>query len=53
MAKEIHKEQTFEEAIESNLLENGGYVQGNSTDFEVSVQESVQESNQESNQVSN
>ena len=34
MAKGIHTEQTFEEAIVSSLLENGGYVQGNSTDFD-------------------
>ena len=32
MAKGIHTEQTFEEAIESNLLEHGGYVQGSSND---------------------
>jgi type I restriction enzyme, R subunit len=37
MAKGIHTEQTFEEAIESNLLEHGGYVKGNSTDFDVQL----------------
>ncbi|WP_297868487.1 type I restriction endonuclease [uncultured Flavobacterium sp.] len=37
MAKGIHTEQTFEEAIESNLLEHGGYVKGSSTDFEVKL----------------
>lgn len=34
MAKGIHTEQTFEEAIESNLLEHGGYLKGSSTDFD-------------------
>jgi len=34
MANGIHTEQTFEEAIVSSLLENGGYVQGHSTDFD-------------------
>ncbi len=34
MAKGIHTEETFEEAIVSSLLENGGYVQGNSIDFD-------------------
>jgi type I restriction enzyme R subunit len=33
MAKGIHTELTFEEAIESNLLEHGGYVKGSSSDF--------------------
>ena len=33
--KRIHTEQTFEEAIESDLLEFVGYVKGHSTDFEV------------------
>lgn len=37
MAKGIHTEQTFEEAIESNLLEQGGYVKGSSTDFDVQL----------------
>jgi type I restriction enzyme R subunit len=37
MAKGIHTEQTFEEAIESNLLEHGGYLKGNSTDFDVQI----------------
>ena len=37
MAKGIHTEQTFEEAIESNLLEHGGYVKGFSTDFDVQL----------------
>ncbi|NBW59881.1 MAG: type I restriction endonuclease subunit R, partial [Crocinitomicaceae bacterium] len=35
MAKGIHTELTFEQAIESNLLEQGGYVKGSSTDFDV------------------
>jgi type I restriction enzyme R subunit len=34
MAKGIHTEQTFEEAIEASLLEHGGYVQGHSDDFD-------------------
>lgn len=37
MAKGIHTEQTFEEAIESNLLEHGGYIKGSSTDFDVKL----------------
>ena len=37
MAKGIHTEQTFEEAIESNLLEHGGYSKGSSTDFDVQL----------------
>lgn len=37
MAKGIHTEQTFEEAIESNLLEHGGYVQGGSNDFDAQL----------------
>lgn len=37
MAKGIHTEQTFEEAIESNLLVHGGYVQGGSNDFDVQL----------------
>lgn len=37
MAKGIHTEQTFEEAIESNLLEHGGYIRGNSTEFDVQL----------------
>lgn len=37
MAKGIHTEQTFEEAIESNLLEQGSYVKGNSNDFHVQL----------------
>ena len=37
MAKGIHTESTFEQAIESNLLENGGYVKGSSTDYEVQL----------------
>lgn len=37
MAKGIHTEQTFEEAIESSLLEHGGYVKGFSTDFDVQL----------------
>ena len=34
MAKGIHTELTFEEAIELELLENGGYVKGLSKDFD-------------------
>lgn len=34
MAKGIHTEDTFEEAIETSLLENGGYIKGYSKDFE-------------------
>ena len=34
MAKGIHTEDTFEEAIETSLLENGGYVKGYSKDFD-------------------
>jgi type I restriction enzyme R subunit len=37
MAKGIHTEQTFEEAIESNLMEHGGYSKGSSTDFDVQL----------------
>jgi type I restriction enzyme, R subunit len=37
MAKGIHTEQTFEEAIESNLLEHGGYSKGSSTEFDVQL----------------
>jgi type I restriction enzyme R subunit len=37
MAKGIHTEQTFEEAIESNLLEHGGYLKGSSTDFDAQL----------------
>lgn len=37
MAKGIHTEKTFEEAIESNLLEQGGYVKGSSNDFDVQL----------------
>lgn len=37
MAKGIHTEQTFEEAIESNLLEHGGYEKGSSSDFDVQL----------------
>ncbi len=37
MAKGIHTEQTFEEAIESNLLEQGSYVKGTSNDFDVQL----------------
>ena len=32
--KKIHTEDTFEEAIETSLLENGGYVKGYSKDFD-------------------
>lgn len=34
MAKGIHTEQTFEEAIEYHLLNHGGYVPGYSSDFD-------------------
>jgi type I restriction enzyme R subunit len=34
MAKGIHTEETFEAAIEKALLENGGYSQGHSDDFD-------------------
>ena len=37
MAKGIHTEQTFEESIESNLLEHGGYAKGGSNDFDVKL----------------
>ena len=37
MAKGIHTEQTFEAAIETALLEKGGYVQGKSDDFDVQL----------------
>jgi type I restriction enzyme R subunit len=37
MAKGIQTEQTFEEAIESNLLEYGGYSKGNSIDFDAQL----------------
>ena len=37
MAKGIHTEQTFEEAIESNLLDHGGYVKGTSNDFDAQL----------------
>lgn len=37
MAKGIHTEQTFEEAIESNLLEHGGYKSGSSNDFDAQL----------------
>jgi len=37
MAKGIHTEQTFEEAIESSLLEQGSYVKGTSNDFDVQL----------------
>jgi len=37
MAKGIQTEQTFEEAIESYLLEYGGYTKGNSIDFDAQL----------------
>lgn len=37
MAKGIHTELTFEEAIETSLLEHGGYVKGSSTDFDAKL----------------
>lgn len=37
MTKGIHTEQTFEEAIETALLENGGYQKGSSTDYDADL----------------
>jgi type I restriction enzyme R subunit len=37
MGNSIHTEQTFEAAIEQSLLSNGGYIQGNSNDFDVNL----------------
>lgn len=37
MATGIHTEQTFEAAIEQSLLMYGGYVKGNSDDFDVNL----------------
>ena len=37
MAKGIHTELTFEAAIEISLLEDGGYVKGNSKDFDAQL----------------
>ena len=37
MAKGIHTELTFEEAIETSLLSNGGYVKGDSKDFDAQL----------------
>jgi type I restriction enzyme R subunit len=37
MAKGIHTEQTFEEAIEFSLLQYGGYIEGDSKDFDVKL----------------
>lgn len=37
MAKGIHTELTFEEAIETSLLDNGGYVKGFSKDFDAQL----------------
>lgn len=37
MTKAIHTEYTFEEAIATNLIENGGYVQGNSKEFDANL----------------
>lgn len=37
MTKGIHTERTFEEAIESHLLEYGGYLKGYSTDFDAQM----------------
>lgn len=37
MAKGIHTELTFEAAIEESLLENGGYTQGHSDDFDAQL----------------
>ncbi|MBF0121749.1 MAG: hypothetical protein HQK79_23205, partial [Desulfobacterales bacterium] len=31
---QIHTEQTFEEAIEQELLTSGGYIKGNPADFD-------------------
>lgn len=37
MAAEIHTEHTFEQAIESSLLENGGYQKGSSSNFDANL----------------
>src|SRR5690554_2729292 len=37
MAQGIHTEQTFEEAIEAALLENGGYQKGSSTEYDADL----------------
>ncbi|MCM4172398.1 type I restriction endonuclease subunit R [Arenibacter sp. TNZ] len=37
MSKGIHTELTFEEAIETSLLENGGYIKGYSQDFDAKL----------------
>lgn len=37
MAKGIHTELTFEENIESSLVEGGGYVKGESSDFDANL----------------
>lgn len=37
MANGIHTELTFEEAIESSLLEKGGYQKGSSSDFDANL----------------
>ena len=37
MATAIHTEQTFEINIENELLTNGGYTKGNSTDFDANL----------------
>lgn len=37
MAKGIHTELTFEEAIESSLLKSGGYIKGQSLDFDANL----------------
>ncbi|SFZ94445.1 type I restriction enzyme, R subunit [Flaviramulus basaltis] len=37
MAKGIHTEETFEEAIVASLLEDGGYVKGHSQDFDAQL----------------
>ena len=37
MAKGIHTEETFENAIKSSLLQNGGYIEGDSKDFDVKL----------------
>lgn len=37
MANGIHTESTFETAIETSLIENGGYVKGNSQEFDAQL----------------
>ena len=37
MAKGIHTELTFEENIETSLIENGDYIKGESSDFDAHI----------------